>query len=94
MRILLDAKVKNQDWNINSNYLSKTQSAPTHSVVTSTFMKPYTILFSLLFSVCNLSSATATSLLPISLEQLSTRATLIFYGEVLSNQVKQDEKSG
>ena len=31
---------------------------------------------------------------PISLEQLSTRATLIFYGEVVSNQVKQDEQSG
>ena len=31
---------------------------------------------------------------PISLEQLSTRATLIFYGEVISNQVKHDEQSG
>ena len=57
-------------------------------------MKPYIILISLLFSVLNLSSAAATSLLPISLEQLSTRATLIFYGEVINNQVKQDEQSG
>ena len=57
-------------------------------------MKPYIILFSLLFSVFNLSSVAATSLLPISLEQLSTRATLIFYGEVISNKVKQDEQSG
>ncbi len=57
-------------------------------------MKPYIILISLLFSVCNLSSAAATSMRPISLEQLSTRATLIFYGEVVSNQVKQDEQSG
>jgi len=57
-------------------------------------MKPYIILFSLLFSVCNLSSAAATSMRPISLEQLSTRATLIFYGEVVGNQVKQDEQSG
>jgi hypothetical protein len=57
-------------------------------------MKSYIVLISLIFSVCNLSSAAATSLLPISLEQLSTRATLIFYGEVLSNQVKQDEQSG
>lgn len=36
----------------------------------------------------------ATSLLPISLEQLSTRATLIIYGEVVSNQVKKDEPHG
>lgn len=38
--------------------------------------------------------ATATSLLPISLEQLSTRASLIFYGEVINNQVKKDDISG
>lgn len=57
-------------------------------------MKPYIIVFSLLFNLFSLSLASATSLLPITLEQLSTRATLIFYGEVLSNQVKQDEQSG
>ena len=57
-------------------------------------MKQYIIAFSLLFNLFSLSSVSATSLRPISLEQLSTRATLIFYGEVLSNQVKQDEQSG
>jgi hypothetical protein len=57
-------------------------------------MKPYIIAFSLLLNLFSLSSASATSLLPITLEQLSTRATLIFYGEVLSNEVKQDEQSG
>ena len=57
-------------------------------------MKPYLIAFSLLFNLFSLSSVSATSLRPISLEQLSTRATLIFFGEVLSNQVKQDEQSG
>jgi len=57
-------------------------------------MKSYIILFSLLFNLFSLSPVSATSMLPISLEQLSTRATLIFYGEVLSNQVKQDEQSG
>lgn len=57
-------------------------------------MKSYIILFSLLFNLFSLSPVSATSMRPISLEQLSTRATLIFFGEVLSNQVKQDEKSG
>ena len=57
-------------------------------------MKQYIIAFSLLFNLFSLSSVSATSLRPISLEQLSTRATLIFYGEVLSNQVKQDAQSG
>ncbi len=57
-------------------------------------MKPYIIAFSLLFNLCSLSSVSATSLRPITLEQLSTRATLIFYGEVLSNQVKTDAQSG
>jgi len=57
-------------------------------------MKSNIILFSLLFNLFSLSPVSATSMLPISLEQLSTRATLIFYGEVLSNQVKQDEQSG
>lgn len=38
--------------------------------------------------------ATATSLLPLSLEQLSSRADLIFYGKVISNEVKKDTQSG
>jgi len=57
-------------------------------------MKLYFILFTILFNLSALPSASATSVLPISLEQLSTRATLIFYGEVISNQVKKDEQSG
>lgn len=39
-------------------------------------------------------SASATSMLPITLEQLSTRATLIFFGKVISNQVTRDTQSG
>lgn len=38
--------------------------------------------------------AAATSMLPLSLEQLSTRADLIFYGRVISNEVKKDTQSG
>ena len=57
-------------------------------------MKLYSIAFALLINLLLLSTSWATSLLPISLEQLSTRATLIFYGEVVSNQVIKDEKSG
>jgi hypothetical protein len=40
------------------------------------------------------SAASATSLLPINLQQLSTRASLIFYGEVISNQTRKDPQSG
>lgn len=40
-----------------------------------------------------LPSASATSVLPLTLEQLSTRASLIFYAEVISNQTKLDEQS-
>lgn len=57
-------------------------------------MKPYFFIFCLIFNFLILSSASATSLLPISLEQLSTRASLVFHGEVVSNQVKKDEQSG
>jgi len=57
-------------------------------------MKPYILISTLLCTLLALSSVAATSLRPISLEQLSTRATLIFYGEVLNNEVRQDEKSG
>jgi len=41
-----------------------------------------------------LPSASATSVLPLNLEQLSTRASLIFYAEVISNQTKLDKQSG
>ena len=40
------------------------------------------------------SSANATSLLPLTLEQLSTRAELIFYGRVTENTTTRDEQSG
>ena len=39
-------------------------------------------------------SVSATTLLPISLQQLSTRAALIFHGEVTGNTVKKDDVSG
>jgi len=58
------------------------------------FMKPYLIIFSLALNLLSLPAAWATSTLPISLEQLSTRASLIFYGKVISNEVKKDELSG
>jgi hypothetical protein len=57
-------------------------------------MKLYAIVLAFLFTLFFLPASWATSILPIGLEQLSTRATLIFYGEVISNQVKQDNKSG
>ena len=38
--------------------------------------------------------ASATSLRPITLEQLSTRSNIIFYGEAISNEVKKDSQSG
>lgn len=57
-------------------------------------MKPYIIIFSLLLSFFIPPATWATSLLPISLEQLSSRATLIFYGKVIDNQVKKDPQSG
>jgi len=39
-------------------------------------------------------AASATSLLPLNLQQLATRATLIFYGEASSNSTIKDEQSG
>jgi len=39
-------------------------------------------------------SANATSLLPLTLEQLSTRADLIFYGRVMENKTVLDDRSG
>ena len=57
-------------------------------------MKSYALLLSFLISLFSIAPAAATSLLPISLEQLSTRSSLIFYGSVVSNQVKKDTISG
>lgn len=57
-------------------------------------MKPYSILLILLINFLVLSPASASSVLPLNLQQLSSRATLIFYAEVISNNVKKDEQSG
>lgn len=57
-------------------------------------MKQFFILMLIMLDLSNLSSAKATSLLPLSLEQLSSRASLIFYGTAVSNQVKLDDQSG
>jgi len=57
-------------------------------------MKPYPIIFSLALSLLCLPASWATSMLPISLEQLSTRASLIFFGKVINNEVRKDEQSG
>ena len=57
-------------------------------------MKIPLVIFSLLLSLLTLPNASATSVLPISLEQLSVRASLIFHAEVISNEVKRDTQSG
>ncbi|MCK4704462.1 MAG: hypothetical protein KAT90_03185 [Gammaproteobacteria bacterium] len=57
-------------------------------------MKLFNILLSAALYILCLPSASATSLLPVSLEQLSTRASIIFYGTVINNQVKKDTQSG
>ena len=57
-------------------------------------MKRSTLYIFLMLSVFNALPAAATSMLPISLEQLATRADLIFYGRVISNEVKNDVQSG
>jgi hypothetical protein len=58
------------------------------------FMQPYLIILCLVLNLLCLPVASATSMLPLSLEQLSTRASLIFYGKVINNEVKKDEQSG
>jgi len=57
-------------------------------------MKHALALLCLLASAFAALPAAATSLLPLSLEQLATRADLIFYGKVISNEVKKDAQSG
>ena len=57
-------------------------------------MKLHTIIFCIVINALASSGASATSLLPISLEQLSTRAALIFYGTAINNEIKKDEQSG
>jgi len=57
-------------------------------------MKHTFVYFYLIINLFIALPASATSLLPLTLEQLSTRADLIFYGKVISNEVKKDEQSG
>lgn len=57
-------------------------------------MKKILIIFCLFSSLLIPPTLFATSVLPVSLEQLSTRASLIFYGTVISNQVQKDGPSG
>ena len=57
-------------------------------------MSPYSIIFTLLINFLLLSTASASSLVSLNLQQLSSRATLIFYAEVTGNKVKKDEQSG
>jgi len=57
-------------------------------------MKPYFLILSLALNFVSLPVAWGTSMLPINLEQLSTRASLIFYGKVISNKVRKDGQSG
>lgn len=57
-------------------------------------MKPYSIVFILLIHFLLLSTASASSVVSLNLQQLSSRASLIFYAEVTSNKVKKDEQSG
>ncbi len=56
-------------------------------------MKKYFLTFALIVFFLPAFNAAATSVLPISLEQLSMRASLIFHAEVISNQVKRDTQS-
>lgn len=57
-------------------------------------MKKIFIILSLLGSLVISPTLSATSLLPVNLEQLSIRASLIFYGAVISNKVEKDNLSG
>ena len=57
-------------------------------------MKNIFITFSLLFNLLVAFNTSATKLLPINLEQLSTRASLIFYATVISNTAQKDIQSG
>lgn len=56
-------------------------------------MRIRSLLFFALGAICSL-QAGATTVLPVSLQQLSSTAELIFHGTVLSNEVRLDETSG
>jgi len=57
-------------------------------------MKHILFISGLFLALSVLSPVSATSLLPISLQQLSTRASVIIYAEVISNETKKDAQSG
>lgn len=57
-------------------------------------MKHYLFILALIINFCLYSTASAISIRPISLESLSTRSSLIFYGEAINNQTKKDDQSG
>lgn len=63
-------------------------------VITKHLIKTIFISLCLFSSLLISPTLFATSVLPVSLEQLSTRAALIFYGTVISNQVEKDSPSG
>jgi hypothetical protein len=57
-------------------------------------MKHSFVLIILLINFFVISPASASNVVPLNLQQLSSRATLIFYAEVISNTVKKDKQSG
>ena len=57
-------------------------------------MKNYSLFIILTASLLISPTAQATSLLPINLQQLSTRATTVFHGVVTANEVRKDERTG
>lgn len=52
------------------------------------------LLILILLSVLSSLTASATTLIPLSLQQLSSRATLIFYARVISSRTDMDAQSG
>jgi len=56
--------------------------------------RPATFITCLILNTLIASPGSATSLLPLTLEQLSTRANLIFYGRVIENTTSRDKQSG
>lgn len=57
-------------------------------------MKKFFIILCLFSNLLIPPTLSATSLIPLNLERLSIRASLIFYGTVISNTVQKDDQSG
>lgn len=53
-----------------------------------------TFIGSMMLNMLMIVPASATSMLPLSLEQISSRANLIFHGRVIENNVAKDNQSG